>query len=237
MAYCVKCLKLHPRGQFDVHPDTVMFPVAPNLKMWCDHNAGIVDLCLCVALTVHDRVQLIEHLKCIAKGHPAELSGMLGQRFTTTRGKAPQVWHECEIRERGHVLAKIRTTIFISEGKMLVANTQYAVSLRSGHNPFALTAIVPWVQDDHYDLLLAIRTDAQRAEGSDGGGGSAQSDNLHLHCVVRQLGKCHVPVDHYWIMQERVSSRGFHLLHRAHTGGTMAVTSTIDRGMPVCHFV
>ena len=58
--YCGDCLKLHPRKEF---PRSALKDTWASLHRSCSSNAGIVDLCPCISLTMRDCERIVALLK------------------------------------------------------------------------------------------------------------------------------------------------------------------------------
>lgn len=114
-AYCARCLKLHRRKEF---PRS--FLKNEPLRRPCVCFAGIVDLCQCITMTVHDRAQLIDVLQERSPSvHQGKFKVMIDDA-----GKV-SLQHECSVDDRR---SRYRTTIHITlviEENQLMARTRY----------------------------------------------------------------------------------------------------------------
>ncbi|KAL4930238.1 F-box protein [Aspergillus undulatus] len=233
LKYCVKCMKLHRREAF-AQP-TYHGPMV--YREYCWTEAGVVDLCPCVTLTVRDKGRIVRCLERMKRGEGVLLTGGLEKAFVPlerVRGEnghgdvlplnsTPKLVHECQISDHGLISAKIKTVLCIrngiSKGKgspILVAETSYNVTTDR--------RVLDWrpsegFRDAQYNLLWAMRMSerglllddydvfGRRLEGE------TRSDTLS---VVRNLGGCDVPVDGHWARQDRLMSPSFLRLTHAY---------------------
>ncbi|KAL4922148.1 hypothetical protein BDW62DRAFT_173016 [Aspergillus aurantiobrunneus] len=201
-------------------------------REYCWAEAGVVDLCPCVTLTIRDKDRLVRCLGRMAKGKSVCLGGALGRAFvlgvaspssstfasslssasastspsTSPSAVAPALLHECRISDCEFVAAQMRTVLYITPGcrRMLVVETEYIVTANRG--------VVEWqpgetFRDALYNLLWAMRV----SEGGlllDYGGGREHQREETLR-VVRNLGSCELPVDGNWVKQDRMMSASF----------------------------
>ncbi|KAL5342071.1 hypothetical protein BJX70DRAFT_12586 [Aspergillus crustosus] len=206
MKYCVKCMTLHRREAFaqPTYHGPMMY------RDYCWTEAGIVDICPCIALTVYLRLKILRNLMRYAHGKSTTLKGKLGLlfRFVMFEGR-PAIMHDCEISEHPYVAARIKTMIYIGGEKMLYARTEYNVTMDVRVMPWRPTEVF---RDALYNLLWAVRTSGQglilddmpRFFESDQG--TVRLETLN---IVRNLGSCGLPVDKHWFKQDRLTSPSY----------------------------
>ncbi|OJJ61365.1 hypothetical protein ASPSYDRAFT_87914 [Aspergillus sydowii CBS 593.65] len=225
--YCAKCMKLHRRETF-AQP-TYNGPMI--YREFCWTEAGVVDLCPCVSLTIHDKDRIVCHLRRMAKGKSVVLKDGLERFFVlgscrgvvTTNGSlvsgrapthAPALVHCCAVSGHAFVEARVRTVLYIGRKDVLVAETEYEVS--------ADARVMEWWSDDdgfadaHYNLLWAMRTSEMGllldGQGEQRGGPKAMRQVSFS--VKRNLGSCELPADGYWSKQDRLMSPSYvRLMH------------------------
>lgn len=227
--YCAKCMKLHRRETF-AHP-TYTGPMI--YREFCWTEAGVVDLCPCVALTIHDKNRIVCHLRRMTKGKPVVLKDGLERFFVlgscrgvvTTDGHgslvsgraptqapahAPALVHCCAVSSHAFVEARVRTVLYIGRKGMLIAETDYEVSTDA--------RVMEWQLDDdgfadaHYNLLWAMRTSEMGLLL--GGEGHGHDDGVKdkkqvSFSVKRNLGSCELPADRHWSKQDRLMSPSY----------------------------
>ncbi|KAL4884979.1 hypothetical protein BJY04DRAFT_214863 [Aspergillus karnatakaensis] len=211
MKYCAKCIMLHRREAFaqPTYHGPMMY------RQFCWTEAGIVDLCPCIALTVYLRLKIIRNLLRYGQGKTITLKGRLGLLFSPVmyEGK-PAFIHECEINALPYVVAKIRTVVYLGGGKNLFAATEYSVTTDN--------RVMPWrpneaFRDTLYNLLWAVRASENGVLLDEipcffeSDQGTVSSETLH---TLRNLGNYSVPVDRHWLRQDRSMSPSFvRLMH------------------------
>ncbi|KAL4866632.1 hypothetical protein BDV12DRAFT_210358 [Aspergillus spectabilis] len=190
MKYCVKCMMLHRREAFA--KPTYHGPMMSRDYCWTE--AGIVDLCPCIALTVYLRLKIIRSLMRYARGNTTTLKGTpaLLFGFVMYEGR-PALIHVCEISGHAYVAARIKTVVYIGGGSC-------------GGRPNGA------FQDALYNLLWAVITSVKGLLlddmpcSSECDQGMVRLETLD---VVRSLGSCGLPVDRHWVQQDQLMSPSF----------------------------
>ncbi|KAJ6036671.1 hypothetical protein N7540_000950 [Penicillium herquei] len=153
--YCGDCLKLHPRKEF---PKAALR--GPRLEWRCQSEAGIVDLCPCIALTIRQRDKIIQMLE----SYKGSCETQYGSLKYGADGK-PAIMHNCAFSLRDGYTISISMRLFFQTSKNqppaiglcakgLIAETSYTVSF-SGTKSH-LTA-EPIFACPHTDLMSLIR--------------------------------------------------------------------------------
>ncbi|KAL4969955.1 F-box protein [Aspergillus stella-maris] len=141
LKYCVKCMKLHHRESF-AQP-TYHGPMV--YRDYCWSEAGVVDICPCISLTIRDKARIVQCLRRMKKGKGPSSMGGLENSFRTVeprysqvssaggedgRGplnivltrdvlkelRRPYLVHECSIDGHGLVAGNLKTVIFMQGG-------------------------------------------------------------------------------------------------------------------------
>ncbi|KAL4799448.1 hypothetical protein BDV19DRAFT_385216 [Aspergillus venezuelensis] len=141
LKYCVKCMKLHRRESF-AQP-TYHGPMV--YRDYCWTEAGVVDICPCISLTIRDKARIVQCLRRMKKGKGPMPMGGLEKLFriveprysqvssargedgrgslniVSTRGvveelRRPCLMHECSIDGHGLVEGNLKTVIFMQGG-------------------------------------------------------------------------------------------------------------------------
>lgn len=219
--YCAKCMKLHRRETF-AQP-TYTGPMI--YREFCWTEAGVVDLCPCVSLTIHDKSRIVCHLRRMAKGKPVVLKDGLerffvlgscagtreeltvnGYSLVSGRPPAPALVHCCAVSGHAFVEARVRTVLYIGRKDVLVAETEYEISMDS-------RVMEWWSNDDgfadaHYNLLWAMRTSEMGLLLGGQGDGEGKKRQVSFS-VGRNLGSCELPADGHWSKQDRLMSPSY----------------------------
>ncbi|KAL4953343.1 hypothetical protein BDW69DRAFT_184545 [Aspergillus filifer] len=117
LKYCVKCMKLHRRESF-AQP-TYHGPMI--YRDYCWTEAGVVDICPCISLTIRDKARIVQCLRRMKKGKEPLLTGGLEKCFRAV--ESSQVPGAREGGERGSmsiffitdVLEETRTPSLVHE--------------------------------------------------------------------------------------------------------------------------
>ncbi|KAL2830444.1 hypothetical protein BJY01DRAFT_254631 [Aspergillus pseudoustus] len=211
--YCVKCLKLHRQNQFDL--DWSYFAGPPVWKKYCTRDAGIVDLCPCVSMTVFDKRRVIKFLRQKGRGKEAYLAGSLGNAFEqiTTEPGYPGLHHKCELRIGDEILARFEATLYITSEKMLMAATEYRITRDDPRMPYyqysarpdTLYNVVLTVMKLDLDQQLGLMAESQEETGNIGGGTASSG----IVKAKRHLGHYDGRVDMCWALQTRTKCESF----------------------------
>ncbi|KAL4937847.1 hypothetical protein BDV06DRAFT_65521 [Aspergillus oleicola] len=178
LKYCVKCMKLHRRESF-AQP-TYHGPMV--YRKYCWTEAGVVDLCPCITLTIRDKARIVRCLRRMKKGKGPLLDGGLEKVFravdpsqvpgavvcggsmnilfipeTLEELRTPSLVHECSTNGNGLVEGSMKTVISMQgngSSPMLVAETDYNISMDR--------RVFSWrpsegFKDALYNLLWAMR--------------------------------------------------------------------------------
>jgi hypothetical protein len=119
-AYCSRCLKLHPRDQFE--QDSLKDPA---LRRACTYWAGIVDLCPCISLTVRERWHVIQHLRSPTPG----VTQYGPFRLEFTRDEEPNLLHNCSTGSKAGGKVDSILTLSLNTFGDLILSTQYTLQL------------------------------------------------------------------------------------------------------------
>ena len=127
-ACCGRCQKLHPHSEF---PEGVLEENGPFDRA-CMPCAGIVDLCLCIALTIRGRDHLVDYLKGTASDNSSKKRklhhvnrGLLKDSWGGKENEQHSLVHECHATMEA--IANIRLSVTKS-GQFLVYS-QYSTYL------------------------------------------------------------------------------------------------------------
>lgn len=116
--YCGDCLNLHPRQEFD--QATLG---ESSLERRCKPDAGIVDLCPCVALTTRDRDKVINILKSGSPPHDMKYGS-----FIFGPAGQPSLFHTCSTCFGPGGSIKIVMRLHLQSSGCLFAQSDYTIS-------------------------------------------------------------------------------------------------------------
>lgn len=201
-ACCGRCLRLHPREEF-----TEISLENPPLKRTCTPDAGIVDFCPCVSLTLRDRARVIELLQ--SSKRPLRDTYWPFHVFLDARGR-PFLLHDCvSTNAKAGYRVIIRMVLFI-ESDQLMMRALYVIDCFSSQPSLEPVFVCP-----HVDLFLALERDAMpdicphcgtKVEWYPGPGPPKHTSPLNMD-VTRELGKCEWRGDYQWFKQCRINNR------------------------------
>lgn len=119
-AFCSRCLKLHPRGEFE--QDSLK---SPAFRRACTYWAGIVDLCPCISLTVRERWRVIQYLRSPTPG----VTQYGPFRLEFTRDEEPNLLHNCSTGSKAGGKVDSILTLSLNTSGDLILSTQYTLQL------------------------------------------------------------------------------------------------------------
>lgn len=122
-AYCVECLKLHPRKEYKRRALR-----QPALERCCTPYAGIVDLCPFISLTIRGRDKLIRIRKPPAKPAKTELAPF--EYKVDDRGM-PSLSHVFSFSTVSDYNVQVALVLFIKETRQLCVTARYTLSFSS----------------------------------------------------------------------------------------------------------
>ncbi|KAL2833041.1 hypothetical protein BDW59DRAFT_157180 [Aspergillus cavernicola] len=184
--YCGGCLKLHPKN----HYTWVSELMSPETRS-CIYDAGVVDVCACLALIFADGIKLAEWLKT---GAPSRnLRRSIREAFQSQMVNNRQVlFHHCSITSHADVFIRLVMRVTLDADDCLIVATTYHVywtkphtilgdSVDRTYGYYRLSRGKCTICDTRYHLLGCT---------DDG-----------LYCVmqgVRNLGSRVAPFNRYW---------------------------------------
>lgn len=120
-ACCGRCQRLHPRREFPGYQVRGSSP----WNRTCMRNAGILDLCPCIALTLRDRARVVEHLS--RRGNEARsLNYIKNGVLSLHKGEGePYLLHRCT----EYPQCQVEIRLSLTESGQLISRTQYETGL------------------------------------------------------------------------------------------------------------
>ncbi|CAG8176456.1 unnamed protein product [Penicillium salamii] len=137
--YCGKCLKLHPKKEFD--KDNRYW--APSLIRSCSRYAGIVDICPCAAWTIRDRDRAVKLLKSSSP------SGTQFGPFVFESEGRPRLEHTCHLGSNEKYDADVAISIYIDTSNHLLVHAKYVLRLTP---LYASILVEPLFSCPHFNL-------------------------------------------------------------------------------------
>ena len=133
-ACCGRCQKLHPREEFSQWEEYL--PSLEHSRPWsrtCTTYAGILDLCLCIAMTLRDRKHIVEYLNGTTEHQKPILSfirkGLL-QDSLNEKGELC-LSHTCPACPP----VQVKFTLSIKKSGQLTSCARYEASLSTSSQP------------------------------------------------------------------------------------------------------
>ena len=193
-AYCGDCLKLHPRQEFD----QAALAGESSIERRCRSDAGIVDLCPCIALTTRDRDKVINLLKSGFPPHETKYGS-----FTPGPAGQPSLFHKCSSCFGPHGEIKIVMWLYLQSSGCLFAQSDYTISAPSGNSRHPGAG--PIFACPHKDLLSLALSNSSFALCSECGTFILKvSESKNKNTFVIQVRR---PLEGYGYVNESIRSK------------------------------
>ena len=148
-AYCAKCLRLHPRHEFNgfsLHH--------PPKQRSCRKGAGIVDICPCTAWTIRDRAHIVDLLKS-----PDTPSKFRFGQFEFDRDDRPRFTHCCSFGSGSDYIVQAAFALIIDDSNFLGLYARYTIYFSS---PKTYLTAEPVFCCPHHTLASMVNTKTPR---------------------------------------------------------------------------